>query len=214
MTRAVHILKSPTLRHLLIMLACSALCSLLGQGSGTRHLSKLFSVASSGSVSQFAARAFDLGTDGVVALEPSTSAAGPVWCKDVLEVKFLVIQWSALLYRTPTLSWLHRLQKLEDGWRTGGLNRWLSLLDFTVEVLLLLMNKRGTCGVNYRFNLFNLSRVRPPVGTPTRALPLLAVKSGLNSSRNPRISRKFFLPHSPSPHSTSPHLPIPHLPTP
>ena len=197
MTRAVHILKSHTLRHLLIMLACGVLCSLLGQGSGTRHLSKLVSVASSGSVSQFAARAFDLGTDGVVALEPQPKTTGAVWLKDMLEVKFLVIQWSALLYRTPALSWLHRLQKLEDGWRTGGLNRWLGLLDFAVEVLLLLLNKRGRCGVDCSFNPINLSRAEQPVWSHPRAFPLFAVHTRLSSRRPPRISRKRFSPSHP-----------------
>jgi|GEM_PF-3115992 len=196
MTRAVHILKVPILRHVLIMLACSLLCSLLGQGANTRHLSKLFSVASSGSPSQFAARAFDLSTDGVAALEPSINTAGPVWLKDALEVKFLTLQWSALLYRTPVLGWLHRLQKLEDGWRTGGLNRWLSLLDFAVEVLLLLMNKHKRCGVDYRLNLHNLSRAEQPLWSHPRALPLLAVHNKLSSRRHPQISRK--CSHSPA----------------
>jgi len=208
MTRIATILKSPVLRHLLVMLACSLLCTLLGQGSSTRHLSKLFSVASSGSVSQFAARAFDLGTDGVAALEPQTQTTGPQWLGNALEVKFLVIQWSALLYRTPVLGWLHRLQKLEDGWRTGGLSRWLSLLDFAVEVVLLLMSRKGARGVDFKFNLFNLSRVTSPIGFPTRALPLWAVKDGHDSSRSARPSRKFFLPHSPSPRSLYPLRPF------
>ena len=190
MTRVAHILKSYALRHLLTMLACSLLCSLLGQGANTRHLSKLVSMASSGSPSQFAARAFDLGTDGVAALEPLTNTAGPVWLKDALEVKFLTLQWSALLYRTPVLGWLHRLQKLEDGWRTGGVNRWLSLIDFAVEVLLLSLSKRGRCGVEYRLNLFNLSRAEQPIRSRPRAFPALVVHNRYSSRRHPQISKK------------------------
>ncbi len=165
------------LRHLLIMLACSMLCSLLGQGSGARHFSKLASVASSSSVGQLAARVFDLGTDGVVALEAQPQTVGPEWIKDALEVKFLVIQWSALLYRTPVLGWLHRLQKLEDGWRTGGLNRLLSLLDFAVEVLVVFMNKRGTCGVEYRFNPPNSPTGSLALWFPSRAFQSIGVEA-------------------------------------
>jgi hypothetical protein len=173
MPRAVRLLKFPVLT-LALMLACALLftaliCAVAGQGHSTRQLSKWLSAASSTSVSQLTTRAFDLGTDGVVALESPTQISPSTPFSQALEVKFLLIQWGALLYRTPVIGWIHRVQKLEDGWRTGGLSRWLSLLDFALETALLFMSKFtgrftdrftdkwGARGLKNNFNLFYVS---------------------------------------------------------
>lgn len=197
MPRAAHNLKNHLLCQLALMLACALLCTLLGQGHSTRQLNKWVSAASSTSISQLTARAFDLGTDGVVALEPQTYTAGLTPLTQALEVKFLLIQWGALLYRTPVLGWTHRLQKLEDGWRTGGLNRWLSLLDFAVETLLIVLSKssmgKGSAqGVDYSFNPFNLTRASFSRSFSSRASLLFAPKSGPNSRRPARTLRQVF----------------------